>query len=124
VSTYKPKGKIIPLLEAIEADRLRVFSVAEAAALMKVPRCAVMAMVAYAIRAGLIFRGKDVAGRAVLRGTAFPAGQAAVLPPFTEAICKPRRKAPGWRPDEDDVRIARVVPGWTPPKMVPPRGQR
>lgn len=115
MTTYTPRGKVRPLIEAMQAEPFRTWTVPEAAAWLKVPSRGVMAMVAYAIRAKVVHRGV-VEGRTVLRGSPFPAGQQVTPPPT-------RSKQPvAWATPADDIRIPRVVPDWKPPRMVPPRG--
>lgn len=115
---YSPKGKILLLLAEMERDPARVWSIPEAGAVMGVRSGGVIAAVTYALRAERMYRGlKD--GRAVLSGTPFPVD---ALPPPTGKKYRSRVKsASGWETDPDDLRIPRVVPGWKPPVMVPPR---
>lgn len=113
---YQPKGTILPFLAAVSDDPYRVFSVPDAARIMDIPTRAVTATLAYAIKNGVIYRGKDSGGCVLYRGSPF-SGQAPVAKPASAA--KPRKlSASGWPTTADDIRVPRVVPGWTPPKMV------
>jgi hypothetical protein len=122
--SYKPKGKVVKFLQALESDRFREFTTLEIAAIMGCDQRAVAASLHYPARNGLVFIRKEGKGLRI-RGTAYSdqekqdAARAA-----TDKAIRARRDhaAPVWTPSSDDLRIPRVVPGWTPPVMVAPRG--
>lgn len=113
---YQPKGRMAHLLVAMRADdHKRVWTPTEMGAVMGVSSNHVAGTVDYALKAQILFRGKN--GRY--------AGYS--LTPFPpEAQFRKRRQVVTtsipcvWNPAED-TRIPRVVPDWKPPVMVPPR---
>lgn len=123
---YEPTGKILKLLAAVEAEPMREFHPREVAVIADCDVRAVTAMVEYARRARRIFRRRE--GRAwMYRGTPYRNREEAALPtggrrkkqdPMNMRAAEVRK----WDPTADDPRIPKVVPGWRPPVMVPPRG--
>lgn len=111
---YTPHGRMIPLLAAMEAEPDRTFTGAEAAQIMDCDVRTVTAYVFYAARAGRVFKrveGKGNKRKLFLRATPF---EAPAVPVHTMRA-KPLRD---WITTDEDVRVPKVVPGWTPPKMV------
>jgi hypothetical protein len=120
---YTPKGKVVLLLQAIENDRHREFNSKEAGKIMDCDKRGVGASIEYARRAGLLFC-RTVRGAMYIRGIPYPdqAEQDAVREGTDKAMrSRGRTKAAPWTPDPDDLRIPKVVPGWKPPVMTPPR---
>ena len=116
MTTYQPKGHVVPFIEAIKADPHRVWSSSEAAEVMKIQVRRVSATVKYPIAAGLIHKG-CVWGAVAYSGMPFATSEQAT--PGGAKHAKRRKREPVvWTPDPDDLRIPRVVPGWVPPKMV------
>lgn len=115
---YEPKGKVLQLLYAMEEEPGRVWSLPEAARVMETGANGVMALVAYALKAGAMYRGK-VMNAVALSPKPFKEGGMDPKPAF-RAIA-PLPPVGCWKQALDDPRIPRVVEGWTPPKMVPPR---
>lgn len=112
--SYEPGGRMKLWLAAMRAEPERVWTPAEAAAVMGIPNKKVGGYAEYAILHGFIFQSKK--GRGCLYALHRFEG---FLPP-PKGIPQGRRKAravPKWEPG-DDIRIPKVVPGWTPPKMV------
>jgi hypothetical protein len=112
---YNPtKGKIVPLLALMKEDPMREFSVAEAAEVMRCSTKSVSPLAAWACKSGVMFR-RTVERRLFLRGSPYPEAEQKVM-----ARKHPERVVirDGWATDPDDPRIGKVVPGWTPPKMV------
>lgn len=113
---YIPKGRIVRLLDAMQAEPEREFDSREAALIMRCNYKAVSSATEYAIEAHLMYRAKRRGYRGlVFRGTPFP----------VERQEAPQRKHPerpvirnGWATDPNDPRIQKVVPGWVPPRMV------
>lgn len=112
---YTPRGYIVPLIQAAKADPQRIFTVSEAVKLMGVKSRKVGGSLTYALRAGMIFRGK-VNGLTAYKGSPFADG-GMPPPPVPQKIAR-IKPASGWETDPDDPRVPKVVPGWTPPKMV------
>lgn len=116
---YSPKGKALLLLQAIESEPHREFTSAEAAAIMQCDRRAVAAQLEYPRRHGLLFLRKQ--GHALfLRGKPYSEQEGGNY--CTRRTMQEPKAPRGWTPSPDDLRIPRVVPGWRPPVMVPPRG--
>lgn len=119
---YAPRGKVVPLLQAMEENPDRCWSLQEAAVLLKTPKNGVMSMVTYALRAGVIHRGRDTSGGGViLRKTPFAPGEALPAPGKIENHGRRAKTHGAWTPEAGDIRIPRVVAGWVPPVMTPPR---
>lgn len=122
--SYTPKGKVVKFLQELDNDRFREFTTLEVAAIMGCDQRAVAASLHYPARNGLVFIRKEGKGLRI-RGTAYSDQEkqdAARL--ATDRAIRARREhaAPGgWLHNEEDVRILKVVPGWKPPVMVPPR---
>jgi hypothetical protein len=111
--TYTTKGKAARMLEAVQAEPDRIFSVPEAAQIMDVNPHGVLATLRCALAGGALYRGlRD--GRAVFRARPFAPGDS------------PRARrglgASSWTTPVDHPRIPRVVDGWKPPRMEAPRG--
>lgn len=102
---YKPAGKILPLLAAVQAEPMREITSAEAAKLMGCDIRAVSAAVKLPADAGLLFLRVHLQ-KLRIRGV-----------PFQEIKTE---HVPAWSP-VGDIRIPRVIPGWNPPLMVAPR---
>jgi hypothetical protein len=113
---YAPKGAIVPLMEAVAAKPAKRWTYEEAGNLMGMKSRRVSATVTYAVQAGLLYRGKWN-GQTAISGVPFP--------PEDSRQAQPRRKVPlcdgEWPTTHDDPRVPKVVPGWVPPKMNPPR---
>ena len=116
---YKPKGKVVPLIQAMQDDPSRIWNVQEVSSCIGVSPRGVGAMLTYALHAGVIFRGVGEDGQMIFRGQPF----AANVKPAELPILKLNRVKgmTGWPTDPDDPRIPKVVAGWAPPRMVPPR---
>lgn len=89
---YEPRGKVKTLIDAMSADRQRIWSAEEAAKAMGVPafRSTVLAYTDSACRNGIMFRRMSVGGDLQLRLTPFDVSEPASV--------------------------------WKAPQMVPPRG--
>jgi hypothetical protein len=109
---YRPKGKIIPLLQAMAREPDRVWSIPEAARVMSTSTKSVMATCGYALKAGIMYRTVRL-GMVVLSSRPFD--PCTMKEPSARTLTLP---ASNWMTRDDDPRIPRVVPGWTPPKMV------
>lgn len=114
---YQPSGAVRLLLEAVQADPARVLTCAEAAKVMGIARVKVYGSVAYAVRAGVLHKGKR-GEIIVLSGSPIP--EEAPKPKKGRHQPKDHQKpvAAGWTTDPNDPRIQKVTPGWQPPKMV------
>lgn len=125
VTGYEPKGKMLQWLTAMRAaPENTVWTAAEAAQVMGCPVRQVNAYAAYALDRGVIFRQVLGAGKrrkSLFSLQPFPSQAAprAVLKASRERMVA--KAPPRWVPEPDDLRIPRVVPGWKPPVMVPPR---
>lgn len=117
--TYIARGKIVPFIEAAQAEPTRVWTCAEAARLIGLKSNKLGGSLIYAIRGGIIHRGKR-GGQIVYSATPLP--DIALPPPKVQTYRDrhPERFVPGkaWATDTDDVRVPKVVPGWKPPQMV------
>jgi hypothetical protein len=113
---YEPKGAIVPFMEAVAANPKRVWTYPEAARVMGLEARRVSATVLHAVQCGYLYRGGK-RGSTVLSGTPF-------APEYDKPV-QSRRKVPlcegEWPTTMDDPRVPKVVQGWTPPKMTPPR---
>lgn len=122
---YTPRGAIVPFLQAIEADPLREFTSRQAAEIMDCDYRAVASTLEYARRARLVFIRKE-RGALRIRGTPYRDQEAQDMARAAtdKAMRLSGRKngGVGWATRPDDPRIPMVVPGWTPPQMVAPRG--
>jgi hypothetical protein len=111
---YEPRGKIVPLINLAKADPDRIIFTDEACRICGERSNKLGGSLTYALRAEVIFRGK-INGKTAYRGRPFDAH---AMPPPPLPVKLGRRKGGEWQPDPDDLRIPKVVPGWTPPKMV------
>lgn len=120
---YTPKGKTSLLIAEMEKDLMREFTSREASQIMGCDLRAVGAFLEYSMRHGLVFRRSD--GRtAFYRGAPYREGQergeketpnqTKVRNGYINCV----QPVAGWVTSADDVRCQKVVPGWTPPKMV------
>lgn len=124
---YIPKGKAAPFLALIEKDQTREYTSREAAEIMECDHRAVGQFLEHPMRHGLVFSRSN--GRLRFwRGQPYREGQVRGEPETpnetrvrigTLSTVQPRA---GWVTSADDVRYQKVVPGWTPPKMVCVRG--
>ena len=110
---HEPKGRAKKLLDAMQAEPSHtVWTVPQAARAMGVKNSEVMAYVLGMVKAERLYRSRRE-GAVVLS-----------LAPFSGKPAKPKwepKPIPQWNP-EGDPRVPRVVAGWKPPVMVPPRG--
>lgn len=124
--SYEPKGKVAAFLRVVEADLSREFTSREVAQIVGCDPRAVTAMLDYTVKASLIFR-RWVGKSAIWRGQPYNPDEVrrereAKEPRQARNPMKMAgQKGKGWQPEPGDPRIPRVVQGWTPPKMVPPR---
>jgi len=121
---YTPKGKIIPFLKEMDRDPERVWTLPEAAVILCIASNGVVPMVTYALRAKRMFRGLNAAGKTILSGRPFP-GQSLPVPAprhNERQRVKKAHLAENWVTTHEDIRVPKVIPGWRPPAMVPPRG--
>lgn len=119
-----PKGKIVKLLLAVESDRWREFDSKEAAEIMGCDIRAVSTSLEAARKAGYLFVRKE-RGTLRIRGTAYQdqAAQDVQRSGTDRAIRSAKSgRVPAWATPADDPRIPKVVAGWCPPVMTPPRG--
>jgi hypothetical protein len=124
---YVPKGKAAVMVAEVEKDLTREFTSREASQIMQCDIRAVGASLEYATRNGLIFRRSN-GKHCWWRGQPYRDSQVRGQPESpnetrvrigTLSSVQPRA---GWVTSADDVRYQKVVPGWTPPKMVCVRG--
>lgn len=114
-TTYTPRGVVVALLDALEAEPTRVFTSAECAAILGCELRTVGAYVDYALRAERIFKvkiGRNVQYSATrMRDAVEPRkrGRRQVAPKIVTST--------SWTTDQDDPRIGKVVDGWKPPVM-------
>lgn len=114
IPIYEPRGRMAIWLEHVKADPARVWTAAEAAEVMGMHSGKIGGTALYAIEAGVLFAMKKDR-RIYFSGRPFRDGM-----PYnrqTRSEPEPPAPIPKWNP-EDDPRIPRVIPGWTPPKMV------
>lgn len=124
---YVPSGRVVVFLEMVERDLMREFTSHEAAGIMGCDPRAVGAFLEHSMRAGLVFfrstgrkrfwRGQPYREGHV-RGQSESANERRVRSGMLNAV-QPRD---GWVTSADDIRVPKVVAGWKPPAMVPPRG--
>lgn len=125
---YIPKGKAALMVAEVEKDLMREFTSREAAGIMDCDVRAVGMTMEAAQRHGLIFSRSDGRNR-FWRGQPYREGRVRYQPESpnetrvrTGCLNTVQPRA-GWTTrSEDDVRFQKVVPGWTPPKMVCVRG--
>lgn len=124
---YAPTGRVVVFLELVERDLMREFTSREVAEVMECDHRAVGAFLEYSMRAGLIFRrstGRKCYWRGNpyreghVRGQSESANERRVRSGMLNAV-QPRD---GWVTSAEDIRVPKVVAGWKPPVMVPPRG--
>jgi hypothetical protein len=123
---YAPRSHIlVRFLAMVEADPLQEFSSREIGDLLCCVQRAVPATLAYAMKAGKLYRRRQGTGM-IYRGTPYGVDEFRAPPPQPS---KPRnplklkaKPAAQWTPDPGDPRISKVVPGWTPPVMRHVRG--
>jgi hypothetical protein len=113
---YTPKGIVVPFIEAANAEPHRIWSYPEAAEVMGIIVKKVSATVATAVEAGLLFKGRRL-GATVLSAREFEN----VAPPPRNRHLHLIKIADHWTTTMDDPRVPKVVAGWVPPKMNPPR---
>lgn len=120
---YTPKGKIVPFLAAVKEDPARTWTAVQVAEAIGGKSHGVVAMLTYALRNEALYRGKDATGRMVFRGRPFAskAIEPLPLPPLVSPKQSRAKTASGWLTSEDDPRVPKVVAGWKPPQMIPPR---
>jgi hypothetical protein len=111
---WVPTGAIVPFMEAVAANPTRQWSYPEIARVMGIPSRRVSATVLHVVERGLLFRGGSHR-ETLLSGVPFPEPA-----PLRKSSDRPQI-AEGWVTSQDDIRVQKVVPGWTPPKMIPPR---
>jgi hypothetical protein len=116
MSEYQPRGRVKTLIDAMQDDPHRVWTVPEVARLLKIGTNEVMAYVLYALKAEAIHRGKRE-GLVLFSLTPFPEHEALKKKPRPQ---RKREPAIAWDPS-DDLRIPRFDPAWRPPVMVAPR---
>jgi hypothetical protein len=109
---YEPKGAIVPFMEAVGLDPTRAWTYEEAARRMGIERRRVYATVLHAVQCGHLYRGKGD-GFTLLSGVPFQ-------PEATRPV-RARGEESAWPTTMDDPRVPKVVQGWAPPKMTPPR---
>lgn len=115
---YEPKGRAAVLLDEMRKDRARRWTYAEVAKLLDIQPKAVGATVQNSVRAGLIYAGYTEEARMALSVEPFPEHLRQKPKPMGKVRDQARKPPKEWTPDPTDPRIMRVVPGWTPPKMV------
>lgn len=116
MTEYKPRGRVLAMLAAIEAEPARVFTAAECAQIMDCDQRTVGAYMVYAVRSGRVCKTK--VGRQANYSGLRPEN-APPLPKRGRQQCNPKIVAStSWMTDPDDPRIGKVVPGWKPPQMV------
>jgi len=118
---YEPRGLIVPFIKAVKAEPERVWTVADAIRITGQRSNKLGGSLTYALRHRIIYRGKRD-GLTVYLGVPFPEGNVDP-PPLKERYERRIRKSAGngWITTEDDIRVPKVVQGWTPPQMVAPR---
>lgn len=124
---YVPKGKAALFVAEAEKDLMREYSSREVSEVLGCDVRAVAKMLEYAARNGLIFSRSNGKNR-YWRGHPYREGQIRYQPETANETnvrngylnCVQPRD--GWVTSRDDVRYQKVVPGWTPPKMVCVRG--
>lgn len=110
---YEPGGKMKLWLAAMRAEPERIWTSEEAAKALKTSINHVHGYSDYAVAKGVIFRTKR-RNRVVYGLQPFPdVEQTQPVPRLKKRAAKGE-----WRPNPDDLRIPKVVPGWVPPKMV------
>lgn len=117
---YSPKGKTLLLLSAMRAEPDRQWSLKEAGAAMGMRSNKVAATIAYALRAGAIYRGGQT--RATRLSLQPFDGRMAVPVPEIKKYEGFVNIQDGWVTGWDDPRVPKVVPGWRAPQMIAPRG--
>lgn len=115
---YIPRGKIVPFIEAVKANPERVWTISQIADVMGLHSRKVGGSLVYAERNGVVFRAKRE-GRLVYSGRPLPDGEP---PPVPKKKLARRPGCDAWLTTPEDIRVPKVVPGWTPPVMVAPRG--
>jgi hypothetical protein len=118
--TYSPRGLVVTLLAALDAEPRRIFTSAECAQVMACKRSAVAPLLIYAVKAQRVFK-RYVGKRCEY--SASPMEGAIVLPPARRRRKQDPNnlradKAPAdWSHDHDDPRVPKVDPRWKPPVM-------
>lgn len=111
--TYNPVGPMKRWYEAMKAEPDRIWTTKEISAVLEIAPKRVHGHVSFALSKGAIYRGKR--GRWTLYALKdFPPDE---RHPRNETEDQRRGALPVWEP-ENDMRIPKVVAGWTPPKMV------
>lgn len=112
---YQARGVAAKFLLAVAADPTRIWTSAEACEVMGIAVRRLYATMAYPVHHQLVYQARR-GGRLVLSGVPFEAEQ--MVAPVVKEYTPRRQTAVGWLTTEDDPRVPKVVPGWTPPKMV------
>lgn len=120
---YTPKGKAALFVAEAEKDLMREYTSRQVSEVICCDVRAVSKMLEYAARNGLIFSRSNGRNR-YWRGHPYREGQVRCQPESANQThirngnlncIQPRAD---WMTSRDDVRCQKVVPGWTPPKMV------
>lgn len=121
IKEYAPKGRVLAILPMFAAEPNRVFKSDEISKILGCDLKGVSATLEHPIKNGLVYRMKFPGHRAIhFKGSPFD-GQEVKVRERTRARGKRDyavKLQDGWLTSMDDPRVPKVIPNWTPPKMV------